>query len=526
MSARGIGATLERTVLGTLLLEPAGISSAAQLVAPEDFADPRHALVFEALLGLWRTNVPAIDAVSVALELERLGRLGELDGDDPQGWLAGLAAEPGIDVRLLEERCHEIGELARRRATEMALRDAIRELGSRRADLPEVIGKVRSALAEIEAQESSDVLEPLGDALEQVFAALDSGKIDPGTPTLLPPLDWAIAGGIKPTQLVTVAGATGMGKTSLATQIAINVAGWAKQHQKGAVLIFSYEMNADELGVRMVCQMADIRESFKAPHGWRHREDLEAARQAYHVIRDLPLFVITRCEDNVPAIDAVVRRYIEQHGKPSLVVVDHIGLLNAPGVRGNRTEAVGQITRGLKNMARLLEVPVLALAQLSRDVEKREDHRPQLSDLRESGTIEQDSNVVIFVYRPSYYDKNLTDEMKQALDEAGADVKLIVAKNRAGPTATLDLSWIGPRYLFQVPAEWYGRHGLPFDGGLIAAPQRGAGAGPAAATAEGPLAQLPAPSAADMPLDDYEDVVERPAVDLDEVDLLFGSSGE
>src|SRR5690606_7254811 len=145
--------------------------------------------------------------------------------------------------------------------------------------------------------------------------------------------------------------------------------------------------------------------------------------------------------------EGVIARHIAQHGKPSLVVIDHIGLLDAPGIK-ERTVAVGKITRALKNLARRLEIPVIALCQVNRQVDQREDHRPMLSDLRESGTIEHDANIIVFTYRPSYY---LKPAERQAIEEAGADAEIIIAKNRSGQVQSLDcFTWIGPRTLFMV----------------------------------------------------------------------------
>jgi len=461
MSAGGYTSQIERALVGALLLEPRLSVVAAGRIAAEDFLDPRHALIFETLLDLVRGSGDLVDgAIAVRDEIARLDKAGALGGD-PGGFLADLVAEPGADPRLVDERVERVFELSQRRKAEVSIREKLKAVGDRTVPLGDAIADIRSALTEVEAAESRRELTPLAGAIDLVLAQMDAGYIDPGTPTGIDPFDDAISGGLKPTQLVVIAGATGSGKTSIAMQVALNAADWAKRNSKGCVLVFSFEMSADELAIRLVHQVAHFKETYRPPHGWRRSDDKVIARETMAKIRDLPFLIESEIPENVPAVEGVIARHIETHCTPSIVIVDHIGLLSVPNSKAGRTEQVGQITRGLKNLARRYKLPVLALSQLSRDVEKREDHRPVLSDLRESGTIEQDSNVVALVYRPSYYIKDIA--VRNAQEEAGAEAHVIIAKNRAGQAADLEFEWIGPRYLFRTPTRYYETRNFPTD---------------------------------------------------------------
>lgn len=452
-------ASLERGLLGLCLLDPVLLRRAERHLAADDWADPRHVRFYAAALALVARGADP-SALAVGLELKRLG---ELDGSD-EAYLAELTADPGsIDPRSVDERIARVREeSARRRATGLLV-DGEKTLSDRAAPLGETLGELRRQIGELEVREGVEELPPIASTAEEILANLDSG-IDPGTTTGLPNLDYAIQGGMKNSQLIVVAGSTGGGKTSLATQIALLAAQQAgRDTTRGWVLFFSLEMSAPELVIRMVSQVVPIIDGYRAPDGFSRR-DREKVREGLTRMKALPMRIEVPRTATVIGIRGSIERHIVEHGKPALVVIDHIGLLKEPKARGGRTEEVGMITRGLKELAMQLDVPVMALAQLNREVGKREDHRPQLTDLRESGSIEQDANIVMLVHRPSYF---LPPEQR-ALEEArGAEAWVYVAKNRSGPTAEVRFEWVGPRYLFRLPADWSEKNQQLVDGDSI-----------------------------------------------------------
>jgi replicative DNA helicase len=466
MSAR-YASSLEKSVIGLCLLDARLIGRAERDLEAEDFDDPRHRKIFTIILELGRAQ-RTVDIAAVALEARRSGSF----DDDDEAYLGSLISDPGAtDPRAFDERVRLLREESLRRQAEAALKERASESRDRTVPLSETLAAARRAIGELEATEGNEELPPIAVAADTVLDQLDRG-VSPGTPTGLPNLDDAIQGGIKPSQLVVIAGNTGSGKTSLAMQIGLLAAQWAgrRREERGYVLIFSLEMSAIELVIRMVSQVVAITDGYRPPSGFSDR-DKPKVREALARIKELPIRVEVPRRSTVDGIRASVERFIGEHGVPSLVVVDHIGLLKDPKVKGGRTEEVGSITRGLKEMAMQLDLPVLALAQLNREVGKRDDHRPQLSDLRESGSIEQDANVVALVHRPSYYLKDL--EERRRLEESGAEAYVMIAKNRSGPTAEVLFEWVGPRYLFRVPMDWAARTGMGDDYGIIESPHAG-----------------------------------------------------
>lgn len=455
---------LERSILAICLWDAAAIVEAQTVVVDEGiFDDPRHSRIWSALLTIQRAGDP-VDPHAVAVELGRTGIFAAAGG---KAYLSDVGADPAIAqpsklAGLLEALGHDI----RKRATRAALTEALARIDDPTAALGDVLDTIMTKARDLGNAESTEELPQIGTAVDEAEAELDAGMVV-GTPTQIEPLDVAIQGGIKPQQVVVIAGATGSGKTALATQIAVNVSQWADQDRanRGPVAIFSFEMSRKEIVNRMVLQMTPLlRDGLRSPtpdfpKGGFSERDKPLVRESLAKMKQWPLYVEEKAAETIDAVRAQVERFVARTGQlPSLVIVDHIGLLNAPNAAKNgRTAEVGAITRGLKNMARTLDIPVIALAQMNRQAGTRDDHRPRLSDLRESGSIEQDANIVVLLYRESYY--FAPDERRRA-EEAGAPVDVDIAKNRAGPIGTVKLEWVGPHTSFRVPPEWYQSHGL------------------------------------------------------------------
>jgi replicative DNA helicase len=494
---------LERQILALCLYDAEAVLEADRVFSDDSvFADPRHAHIWRAALSIQRAG-RLLDPVAVRLELSGTGSLDAAGGTAYLSEIAGAAPVSALPLDLLIEK---YGSDIRRRAVRSELLRSLAAIDDPRSgDAAAIADDLVAKMSDIAAATSDNGLRHIADAVDAVAQNLDAG-FNPGTPTCIEPLDRAIQGGIKPSQLIVVAGSTGSGKTALATQIALRAAGWAshKPEERGPVLFFSFEMNQEELISRMLMQMTpQLRDGYrwaepdKGIKGGFSDRDKPIVRDSLSKMRSLPIHIV---DDSVETIDAVrseVERFIahESGRLPSLIVIDHIGLLSAPSAAKNgRTAEVGAITRGLKNMARRLRVPVLALAQLNRQAGQRDDHRPRLNDLRESGTIEQDANIVILIHRESYYKQ---PDIRKQEEEAGAETEINIAKNRAGPTDKVLLTWYGTHTVFAVPAEYSAKAGHAVeDPFVIEAMRRKAEAGGAPApTSSGPA---PAPKPGDL----------------------------
>ena len=263
-------------------------------------------------------------------------------------------------------------------------------------------------------------------------------------------------GGLQRSDLIVLAGRPGMGKTALATNIAYNIAktwrgqrhadGVVNTENGGIVGFFSLEMSAEQLATRIIAEQSGI-PSYKIRRGDIDERDFESLTDAVRTMQEIPLFIDQTGGISIAQLTARARRLKRQHGL-DLIVVDYIQLLSGASKKGdNRVQEVTEITTGLKALAKELDTPIIALSQLSRQVENRDDKRPQLSDLRESGSIEQDADVVMFVYREEYYLKNRepkpgTEEhlkWQSDMEKVHGRAEVIIGKQRHGPTGTIPL---------------------------------------------------------------------------------------
>ncbi|TGQ24723.1 replicative DNA helicase, partial [Mesorhizobium sp. M00.F.Ca.ET.220.01.1.1] len=283
-------------------------------------------------------------------------------------------------------------------------------------------------------------------------------------------------GGLQPSDLIVLAGRPGMGKTSLATNIAFNIAeayrpaqqadGTFKAANGGVVGFFSLEMSSEQLATRIISEQTEISSS-KIRRGEITEMDFEKLVACSQTMQKIPLFIDQTGGISIAQLSARARRLKRQRGL-DLIVIDYIQLMQGSSARAsqNRVQEITEITTGLKALAKELGVPIIALSQLSRQVESRDDKRPQLSDLRESGSIEQDADVVLFVYREEYYLKNREPKLgteeyvkwENEMNEARGKAECIVAKQRHGPTGTVSLAFHGEFTRFSDLAE---EHHLP-----------------------------------------------------------------
>ena len=414
----------EQAVLGSMLIDADCIKDVMDKLQPQDFYLQQNREIFETIYSMFIYSRP-IDGVTVAREMEKNG----VYRDDTRAYLLQL-----MEVTPTSANVMEYAGIIRDKAL---LRSMAKAAGDIAAMVQEGVGTAGDLLSAAEqkiyairqgrgSQEMATVGAVLNDVMEQL-AKLTAGSEPPGLSTGLSAVDRKI-NGLNKSDLLLLAARPGMGKTSMALNVALSA---AKSSGK-TVAIFSLEMSKEQLVTRLLANEGLI-ENTRLATGNLRESDWEKIAQAASVLNQTNI----RIDDNplltVADMNAKCRR-IDSLG---LVVIDYLQLMTSAGGKGysgeNRQQAVADISRMLKIMAKELQVPVLCLSQLSRANEKREDKRPMLSDLRESGAIEQDADIVMFLYRDDYYNE---DSEKRNIAEC------IVAKNRHGETGKVELRWM------------------------------------------------------------------------------------
>lgn len=426
----------ERAVLGALLLQNDAIEGIRFLQA-EHFSDPVHRRLFTAIVTL-------IDRGEVALPVTVhrffLGDEG-LRGIEVSSFLNELASATATIVSL-PDYARAILDLASRRALAAIACELMRRASDPQLDEPpsSIISETALALDRLSEGETGGMPthERISDAAERVVDRLSNSSTEPvGIPTGIKELDHLL-GGLRRGEVTVLAGRTGMGKSAVGQHIAAIVA-----RDVGSVLTFNLEMESEQLAGREMAARSGLPYE-RIDRAQISRDDVKRLADIAIDMGNLPLLVSTKHDLTISDLRSEARR---QHRKEplSLVVVDYVQLVRAEArYRGNRVLEVSEVTRGLKMLARDLNVPVLVLSQLNREVEGRNDKRPVLSDLRESGSIEQDAAVVMFIYRPDVYLERAGPRKGQSEGEFATQsleqkksIELIVAKNRHGRTATV-----------------------------------------------------------------------------------------
>jgi replicative DNA helicase len=420
----------EESVLGAVLLSSDAANVALERLHADDFYRPAHQQIFEAVQGLFDANEP-IDAVTVSEELRRAGSLDRVGGVEyltrlldavPAAsnvdYYAGIVDEHALRRRLMRAG-GEIGTLAG------DLADPVNEVLDR---AEQVVFQV----AERRVGEGLVSIDPLlGPAIEKAEELQRLGSDVTGIPTGYKDLDRKL-GGLHPTNLVVIAARPGMGKTALALNIAQNVA-----QQDIPVAIFSLEMSREEIVSRMLCAQGRI-DSQRLRTGRLSEADFTKLSNAASTLYKKPVFVDDSPGLTVTEIRAKARRLKRRPGL-GLVIVDYLQLMQGSGGE-NRQQEIALISRSLKNLARELNVPIIAVSQLNRSLEQREDKRPRLGDLRESGAIEQDSDVVMFIYRDEYYNPDKIESKGLA--------EVVISKHRQGAVGRITMTFLPEFTLF------------------------------------------------------------------------------
>ncbi len=422
----------EKSVLGAVLIDPNSMNIAAPLLKPHYFYLSEHQKIFAAMISLFEKQKP-VDIVTLKDELKKQKQLKEIGGAK---YLSELIDSVPTSA-YIEHYAQIVKDMHLRRKIISISSELVQKAFEETGDVKKLLDNAETEIFALSQEHVHREFLPLRDILDESFERLEkflkSGSKYRGIPTGFTDLDKKLAG-MQPSNLLILAARPGLGKTSLALNIALHVA----MHEKKTVGFFSLEMSKEELSDRLTVSYADI-DSWRLKTGRLSDEDHSKILDAIAVLSELPIHI-----DDTPGISIVEMRTKARKLKLEkgldLVIVDYLQLADAGRRFDSRVQEVSFISQGLKNLARELQIPVLALSQLSRAVEQRGKKKPQLSDLRESGSIEQDADVVMFLYTE--------DDSEDLLDQNKRRVHLSIAKHRNGPVGEIELMFRGDRIKF------------------------------------------------------------------------------
>ena len=420
----------ERSILGAILLDNLAYNQAAEHLRPDDFSLDSHRRIYSRMVDLAESSRP-IDMITLIEELERRKEL-EAIGD--VGYVSGLV--DGVPDRpSIEHYIRIVRDKALLRGLIHAANAAIAKAADQSDPAEDILNEAEATIFQLSEKRIGRGFIGLQEIIKElggIDALLQRGQRITGLETYYSELDEKTSG-LQPSDLVILAARPSMGKTSFAMNIAENAA----IHGSKVVGVFSLEMSKEALLQRMLCSVARV-DAHKFRTGSLWQDDTRKIQQAIEQLAHAPIFVDDTPGISISEMRAKARRLVQSQGKLDLLIVDYLQLMSGGGGRRyeNRTQEVSAISRGLKGLAKELRVPVIALSQLSRAPETRGsgDHRPQLSDLRESGSIEQDADLVMFIFREEVY--------KPDDPELEGRAEIIIAKQRNGPIGRINLAFI------------------------------------------------------------------------------------
>ncbi|QOR66642.1 replicative DNA helicase [Cytobacillus suaedae] len=416
----------EQAVLGAIFLEPASLTLASEVLIPDDFYRASHQKIFNAMLNLNDKGEP-VDLVTVTAELADVKLLEEIGGVSYLSDIANsvpTAANIEYYAKIIEEK--SILRRLIRTATTIAS-----DGYSREDEVEALLSEAEKTILEVAQRKNAGAFKNIRDVLVETYDNIEEltnrkGDVT-GIPTGFTELDRMTAG-FQRNDLIIVAARPSVGKTAFALNIAQNVATKTDEN----VAIFSLEMGAEQLVMRMLCAEGNINAQALRT-GALTAEDWSKLTMAMGSLSNSGIFIDDTPGIRISDIRSKCRRLKQENGL-GMILIDYLQLIQGSGRSGeNRQQEVSEISRSLKELARELKVPVIALSQLSRGVEQRQDKRPMMSDIRESGSIEQDADIVAFLYRDDYYDKE--SENKDIIE-------IIIAKQRNGPVGTVSLAFV------------------------------------------------------------------------------------
>ncbi len=413
----------ERSVLGGILLENQAMPNVVEILQDEDFYREAHRKIFRAMLDLSERNDP-VDLITLTEEVNRKGSLQDVGG---AVYLASLADEVPTAANILY-----YAKIVKEKSVLRQLIEAATEVARQGYEQPEdavaFLDKAEQTILEISRRQQRQGFVPLRTVLQDAFQTIeqlyDKQGMLSGVGTGFVEFDHKTSG-LQRSDLIIIAGRPSMGKTALALNIARNVA------VKGGtpVAVFSLEMSREQLATRLLCAEAKI-DASKLRSGYIKRADFPKLTKAADVLSRAPIFIDDSPAMHVREMRGKARQMKREH-QIELIIVDYLQLMQGTGRVENRVQEISEISRSLKQLAKELNIPILALSQLNRGVENRPDKRPMLADLRESGAIEQDADVIAFIYREEFYFRDKP--------ECRGKAELIIGKQRNGPVGTVDL---------------------------------------------------------------------------------------
>jgi len=415
----------ETSVLGAVLLENEALNRVLEILQEDDFYRNAHRRIFSAILHLYEHSEP-VDLITLSEVLKTRGELDDVGGVEYLNSLVNAvptAANISYYAKIIKEKA--ILRKLINRATEI-----VSQSYSNSGDVDEFIDQAERTIFEISEDRVRPSFYPIKDLIKSSFKTIErlyeKRQLITGVPTGFQRLD-ELTSGLQPSDLIIIAGRPSMGKTALALNIAQN----ASVQAAIPAAIFSLEMSKEQLALRMLCSEAKV-DAHRLRGGFLSEADWPKLTRAAGSLSEAPLFI-----DDTPGLSALemrakTRRLKIEHNL-GLVIVDYLQLMRGRASADSREQEISDISRSLKALAKELSIPVIALSQLNRRVEERGDKRPQLSDLRESGAIEQDADVILFLYREEVYNKS---------EENRGKAEIIIGKQRNGPTDKVDLAFL------------------------------------------------------------------------------------
>ncbi len=417
----------EEALLGGVMLENEALSQVVDYVQEDDFYRPGNREIFKTILRLAKNNEP-VDLVTVADHLKQRQKLDEVGGS---GYLSSLVDNVHTAANLTAY-AKIVKNKSLLRSLIHTATGIVEQSYGEVEDVDQLVDQAEKSILDVAKNRNQSEITPIDEVVKNSFAAIDaaykSNTTITGVPTGFAEID-NLTCGFQRSELIIIAGRPSMGKTSLALNIAHNTA--ANQDSINRVAFFSLEMSKEQLVTRMLCSQSEINAQ-TIRRGLLKDEDWPRLSAAAALISDLPIYIDDTAAITVMEMRAKARRLKNGKGL-DMVVVDYLQLMRGDGE--SREREISEISRSLKALAKELDIPVVALSQLNRGVESRIDKRPQLSDLRESGAIEQDADVIMFVYRDEVYNKDKPDNIGLA--------EILVRKQRNGPTGVVKMRFFG-----------------------------------------------------------------------------------
>lgn len=416
---------VEQTVIGAMIIDKNAIAKAAEALQAEDFYRDSHKVIFEVILGMFQKDLP-VDMLTLLENLRASDRLEKAGG-------VTYVTEIGSSVATtanLDYHINIVKEKAVLRRLIKSSTETIEDCYNNQDKVTEVMERAEKKIFDLSSGKSSSDFEAMNEVLERGFLEIERLYLNKGgvtgVPTGFPELD-AKTSGFQKGDMVLIAARPSMGKTTFA----LNLGQYAALRDNKNIVIFSLEMSKEQLAYKMLCSEANV-DMLKLRTGNLDDRDWEAIARCSGPLSEAKIFIDDTAGISVMEMRSKCRRLKIEHGI-DMIIIDYLQLMSGSSKEGRQQE-VSEISRSIKALAKEMQCPVIALSQLSRAPEQRNDHRPMLSDLRESGSIEQDADVVMFLYRDEYYNKETEDKNV---------AECIIAKQRNGPTGTVKLAWLG-----------------------------------------------------------------------------------